>query len=67
MADQAWMDVLHCKIKKEIEASCGKQLDDLAHVVAAANKERWKNKMAKKERCGQYSAALAQVFHSCKE
>lgn len=62
MADQAWMDALHCKIKEEIERECGAQLEEIARVVATANKARWKHKMLMKKGCSEYTEALAQVF-----
>lgn len=63
MADQAWLDVLHSKIADEVERHCGAQLDEIAAVVARANKAKWHHKMEAKKGCSEYSAALAHIFH----
>lgn len=45
MADEAWMELLHEKIKKQIEATSGKRLDELAAIASKANHARWTEKM----------------------
>lgn len=49
IADMAWAEVLKEKIK-EIIKSRENKMDELAAIVAEANKERWKHKM-NKEKC----------------
>jgi hypothetical protein len=44
MADEAWMEVLHDKIKEHVLAHCGTQLDELAKIAAESNGARWKHK-----------------------
>jgi hypothetical protein len=46
MADEAWMEVLKCKIKEHINNSSGSHLDELAKIVSESNHCRWKHKMA---------------------
>src|SRR5205814_6628137 len=45
LADEAWMDVLYEKIKEQVIAKSGKQLDQLANLVAESNHQRWRNKL----------------------
>lgn len=45
LADQAWMEVLKEKIKKEIESHSGEHLNQTAKLVAEANHTRWKEKL----------------------
>lgn len=62
LADQAWMELLSEKIKKQIEANHGKQLDDLAKIVSDTNNSRWKHKMAAQKVRNEYKDKLSQYF-----
>ena len=62
LADDAWMEVLHEKLKKAIEAASGKHLEKLAKIVADANKSRWQHKLQKKEDCEAFKAEVAAFF-----
>jgi hypothetical protein len=62
MADEAWMDLLQEKIKKQIEASSGARLDQLAKLVADSNKERWKNKMGTQNATEEFKDKVSDYF-----
>jgi len=62
MADEAWMELLHEKMKKHIAATCDQQLDELAKLVAATNHARWKNKMAAQKGCSDFKEKVKQFF-----
>lgn len=62
MADDAWMEVLHEKIKEQILTSSGKHLDELAQLVASANHERWKNKMSSHKGCSDFKDKIRDFF-----
>lgn len=62
MADAAWMEVLKDKMKEHIKKSSGEQLDQLAGIVAEANKVRWKNKMANHKVCSDYKERIHGFF-----
>lgn len=62
MADDAWMEVLMDKIKAKIEATSGSHLDKLADLVATSNRERWINKMKKKQACEDYQNKVTDFF-----
>lgn len=62
MADEAWMCLLKEKIKTQIEASNGKQLDNLAKIVSAANHTRWKNKLNSKNDCDDFKHQVEEFF-----
>lgn len=62
MADEAWMEVLKDKIKAKIEATSGPHLEKLADLVATSNRERWINKMKKKQACENYEDKVADFF-----
>ena len=47
LADEAWMCLLKDKIKEQILATNGKQIEELAKLVSDSNNSRWKLKMAK--------------------
>lgn len=49
LADSAWMEVLKEKIKDEIRANAGDQINQLAKLVSSANHARWKDKMQSKK------------------
>lgn len=49
LADAAWMEVLKEKIKEEIRANAGDQINQLAKLVSTANHARWKDKMQSKK------------------
>ena len=63
MADEAWMEVLKEKIKEQIQALSGPNLDGLAKLVAQANHERWKHKMEKRKVVEEYREKLASYFN----
>lgn len=58
MADEAWMEVLKEKIKAQVIALNGKNLDELAKVVAETNNARWKAKMSKQKRIEDFDAKI---------
>jgi hypothetical protein len=62
LADQAWMEVLKEKIKKQIESESGSHLDNLAKLVAQTNQMRWKNKLEAKHGCHEFKDKLADLF-----
>lgn len=62
LADEAWMEVVKEKIKKEIEASCGDKLNNLAKLIAETNKAKWSAKIAAKQGCHEYKEKLFQFF-----
>lgn len=62
MADEAWMEILKDKIKAKIEVTSGAHLDKLADLVASSNRERWVNKMKKKQACETYEDKVADFF-----
>ena len=66
MADCAWMELLKEKIKKQIESSCGAQLDELAKLVSETNHVRWKHKIGKKKLCNEYQEKIAAFFSNQK-
>lgn len=66
LADCAWAEVLKEKIKDHIKKNDSEYLDRLAELVAGANKKRWKNKMAKKNDCHEFSQSICDLF-SCSD
>lgn len=62
IADDAWMELLHEKIKKQIEISDGENLDKLAKLVSDANRERWNHKLAINKNSASYKNNLDQFF-----
>ena len=64
LADEAWMEILKDKIKAKIEASSGKNLDQLAQLVSDANHERWKSKLGQKSQCDSYKQKIEDFFKS---
>lgn len=62
MADDAWMCLLKDKIKAKIENLSGKNLDELADLVANANHKRWISKMEKHEAKDDFEDAVADFF-----
>lgn len=63
MADEAWMEVLREKIKKQVEASSGKNLDQLAKLVAEANQSRWKSKLALNKAANNFRDKVSDFFN----
>lgn len=61
VADMAWMELLKEKIKEHI-ANSDHKIDELAKIVAEANRERWHQKMAKAKNCEQYERKLSELF-----
>lgn len=68
LADEAWMELLKDKIKAEILAIHGDQLDKVAKVVSGANSGRWQHKLAADKNAGNYRQQLGALFcgESCK-
>ncbi|MBA3239505.1 MAG: hypothetical protein H0T62_14345 [Parachlamydiaceae bacterium] len=64
LADEAWMELLKDKIKENILADGGAQLDQIAKVVSEGNKSRWENKMAMKKNACEYKEKIKSLF-SC--
>lgn len=62
MADDAWMCLLKEKIRARVEKMNGKQLDQLADLVANANHERWKEKLKVKEACDNFHEKIEAFF-----
>lgn len=63
LADEAWMCLLKEKIKKNIEESSGKHLDQLAAIVSKANHERWNEKMGICKTKEDFKQQIADFFH----
>lgn len=63
MADEAWMEVLHEKIKERIITLNGAHLDKLASVIAEANHARWKNKMAGHKDCHSFKDKINELLN----
>lgn len=61
LADCAWMEVLKEKIKEHILSS-GKNLDELARLIAEANHERWQKKMENSKCSGSFEQKLNDFF-----
>jgi hypothetical protein len=64
VADEAWIEVLKEKIKDHIRKNDPK-IDEVARIVAEANKEKWKSKMSKHKCCENYAHQLMHCFESC--
>ncbi len=64
LADEAWMEVLKDKIKEHI-LSNDQKINEIAKIVAEANCERWKKKMACDHCCDSYEDKLSALFESC--
>lgn len=64
VADEAWMELLKEKIKKQIEATSGKKLDELAKLVNEANHSLWHGLFAEKRGTEEYKKKLNDFFHS---
>jgi len=62
LADEAWREAVKCKMKAEIEASCGEQLTQLAKMVVEANKAKWGAKIAQKAKCHEFEENLYKFF-----
>lgn len=65
IADEAWKEVLKEKIKAKIVAKKGEHIEKLAEIVAMANGEKWKHKIAAKMKCGEFKDSLKEYFSSC--
>lgn len=62
LADEAWMEVLKEKIKKEIEATSGEKLTKLAKLIAETNGAKWQAKIAAKKGCHEYKEKLFRLL-----
>jgi len=65
IADEAWAEVLKDKIKEQIIAHKGEHMEKLAEMIAKANGEKWKHKIASKMKCGKFKDDLKDFFSSC--
>lgn len=65
LADEAWMEVLKEKIKEKIYAHKGEHMDKLAEMIAKANGEKWKHKIASKTKGSEFKDNLKEFFSSC--
>lgn len=65
LADEAWMEVLKEKVKSKIIAHKNEHMDKLAELIAKANGERWKNKIAAKTSSNEFKEELKKFFSSC--
>lgn len=65
LADEAWREVLKEKIKAKIIAKKDEHMEKLAEIVAMANRERWKHKIAAKIKCNEFKENLKEHFSSC--
>lgn len=65
IADEAWKEVLKERIKAKILTHKGEHIEKLAEMVAKANGEKWKNKIAAKTNCNEFKENLKQYFTSC--
>jgi hypothetical protein len=63
LADEAWMELLREKIKKQIEASSGPHLDNLAKIVSDANHARWQSKTVGYRNNEDFHEKLRGFFH----
>ncbi len=71
VADEAWMELLKDKIKTNILASCGDQLDQIARIVSEGNKMRWEHKIAIQKAKDEFRSNLENILGcpsgSCKK
>lgn len=65
IADEAWMEVLKEKIKAKIIDHKGEHMEKLANIIAQANGERWKHKIASKINGNEFQDNLKEFFSSC--
>ncbi len=63
IADDAWMEVLKEKIRKQISETSGAHLDQLAKLVAEANNKRWQHKLGANQACEEYKEKISEFFH----
>jgi hypothetical protein len=66
MADEAWMEVLKEKIKKEVLAKSGDKLEKLAKIVAEANEARWHQKLSLMDAAHTFADKIRSFFSSKK-
>ena len=64
LADEAWMEVLKDKIKKEIITADKGKLDEIAKLVVETNFAKWQNMIADKMKCEEYTEKLKQIMTS---
>lgn len=67
LADEAWKEVLKEKIKAKIVAKKGEHLEKLAELIATANGEKWKHKIADKIKGNEFKDNLKEFFSKCAE
>ncbi len=65
LADDAWLCLLKDKVKEQILATSGKQLDELAKLISEANCARWKSKMAEEAAVDGFRDELRSFFGKC--
>jgi hypothetical protein len=63
LADEAWMDVLRCKVKDKIKENSGDHLDQLAAIIAEGNHNRWKIKMSAKQNINDFKSKMRDFFN----
>lgn len=63
MADEAWMEVLKCKIKDQIKEKSGTHLDELAKIVSDSNHNRWKHKLEARHGINDYKNKVRDFFN----
>ncbi len=64
LADEAWYEAVKDRIRKEIDASCGEKLDELAKIVTEANQCRWQHKIGGKVKENAYKTRIREFFES---
>lgn len=62
LADEAWMCLLKEKIRNHVETTAGKQLDELAKMVAETNNNRWRLKLEGDRGCKEFKQKVADFF-----
>ncbi len=67
LADEAWKEVLKEKIKAKIIAKKGEHMEKLAELIAVANAQKWKHKVAAKIKTHEFKDHLKEYFSSCSE
>ncbi len=67
VADCAWEEVLKEKIKEHILSTQDKRMTELAKIVSEGNNLRWRNKMEKKQGCGDFREKLCEFFSKSKK
>ncbi len=64
IAEEAWKELLKEKIKAKIIAKKGEHIEKLAELIATANGEKFKHKIAAKIKCEEFKEDLKEFFLS---